>query len=93
MSNGFLDVGKRLKCCDHMILGVDNAIDKVLKNIEQMIGVHKLLQLSAGEKAFNSPASSIHTLGLIALAKLLSPSHAAHSISLYNDLQIMACKQ
>ena len=37
------------------------------------------------EKKFSSPSSSIHTLGLIAIAKLLSPSHAQHSISLYND--------
>ena len=80
-----IEDGKRLKCCAHIILGIDNAIDKVMKNTEQMIGVQKLLQLTAGERVFTSPNSSIHTLGLIALAKLLSPSHASHSISLYND--------
>lgn len=76
---------KRLKCCAHVILGIDNAIDKVFKNTEQSIGVNKLLQLEAGDKAFTPSNSSVHTLGLIALSKLLSPSHASHSISLYNE--------
>ena len=79
---------KRLKCCAHVILSVDNAIDKVFKNTEQMIGVQKILKLSAGEEIFRSPGSSIHTLGLIALAKLLSPSHAQHSVSLYNEYKL-----
>ena len=35
---------------------------------------------------FTSPGSSIHTLALIAISKLLSPSRAAHSVSLYNNL-------
>ena len=34
---------------------------------------------------FNSPKSSIFTLGLIAFAKFLSPSHAQESISLYKQ--------
>ena len=50
-----------------------------------MVGIQKLFQLTAGDKFFNSPGSSILTLELIAIAKLLSPSHAAHSVSLYND--------
>ena len=36
-------------------------------------------------KAFLSPSTSIHTLGLIAIAKLLSQCHAARSISLYSE--------
>ena len=36
------------------------------------------------EKAFTSPGSSIHILGEIAISKLLSPSHAAHSVWLYS---------
>lgn len=83
-----VDSLKRLKCCAHIILGIDNAIDKVFKNTEQKIGVHNLLQVTAGDKVFSSPGSSIHTLGLIALAKLLSPSHASHSISLYNEYKM-----
>ena len=79
---------KRLKCCAHIILCIDNAIDKVFKNTEQMVGVQKILQLSAGEEIFKSPGSSIHTLGLIAIAKLLSPSHASHTVSLYNDYKL-----
>ena len=38
-----------------------------------------------GWKVFTSPSTSVHTLAQIALAKLLSPSHAAHSIYLYNE--------
>ena len=75
---------KVLKCCAHLILGVDHACDKVFKSTEQKIGVQKLLNLSAGDKAFSS-GSSIHTLGQIAIAKLLSPSHASHSVSLFNE--------
>ena len=57
----------------------------LFRNVEQKVGVHKLLKLTAGEKVFTSPSTSVHTLALIAIAKLLSPSHAAHSISLYNE--------
>ncbi len=87
LQNLGVDPHRILKCCAHIILGVDHAIDKVFKNTEQKIGVHQLLQVSAGEKIFSSPGSSIHTLGLIAIAKLLSPSHAQHSVSLYNDFK------
>jgi hypothetical protein len=82
-----LDVAnhKIIKCSAHVILGVDHAVDKVFRNAEQKIGIHKLLNLSAGEKAFCSPSTSVHTLGQIAIAKLLSPSHAATSVSLYNE--------
>ena len=41
---------KVLKCCAHIILGIDHTIDKVFKNTEQKIGVHQLLEVSAGEK-------------------------------------------
>ena len=68
-----------------MILCIDHAIDKVFRETEQKIGVHKLLQLSAGHKPFSSPSTSIHTLGQIAISKLLSPSHASHSVSLFNE--------
>ena len=76
---------KVLKCSAHLILGIDHACDKVFRDIEQKIGVQKLLQISAGDKVFSSPSTSTHTLAQIAIAKLLSPSHAAESISLYND--------
>ena len=36
---------KRLKCCAHIILGMDNTIDKVFKNTEQNVGVQWLLQV------------------------------------------------
>ena len=77
---------KIIKCCAHLILGVDHACDKVFKDTEQKVGVHKLLNLNAGEKAFSS-GSSVHTLGQIAIAKLLSPSHASHSVSLFNEFK------
>ena len=74
-----------LKCCAHIILGIDHAADRRFRIAEQKIGVQKLLNISAGQKAFCSPSTSIHTLGQIALSKLLSPSHAAQSISLYSE--------
>ena len=63
-----------LKCCAHVILGIDHAIDKVFRDTKQKIGVHNLLQVAAGEKVFSSPSLSVHTLALIAIVKLLSPS-------------------
>ena len=76
---------EHLKCCAHITLGVDNACDKVFREAEQRIGVHNLISVKVGEKAFTSSGSSIHTLGEIAIFKLLSPSHAAHSLLLYSE--------
>ena len=80
-----VETHKVLKCCGHLVLGIDNAVDKVFRQVEQRIGVQKLLGVNAGDKAFLSPGSSVFTLGVIAIAKLLSPSHASHSVSLYAD--------
>ena len=87
LQNLGVEQSKMLKCSAHIILGIDNAIDKVYRNFEQKIGVQKLLDVTGGEKIFMSPSNSIHTLGLIAIAKLLSPSHAQHSVSLYTDFK------
>ena len=76
---------KSLKCCAHITLGVDNACDKVFREAEQKIGVHNLISVKVGEKAFSSSSSSIHTLGEIAISKLLSPNHTSHSVSLYSE--------
>lgn len=87
LQNLGVDQSKMLKCSAHIILGIDHAIDKVYRNVEQKIGVHNLLEVTGGEKIFMSPSTSIHTLGLIAIAKLLSPSHAQHSVSLFTDFK------
>ena len=60
-------------------------IDKVFRDKEHNIGIQNLIKLSAGDKVFSSPSSSIHTLGLIAISKLLSPSHTVKSAALYNE--------
>ena len=73
---------KRLKCNAHVILCVQNAVDKVFKDKETEIGVNKLISTEA-QHVFSSPNNSIMTLGLIAFSKFLSPSHAQLSISLY----------
>ena len=85
LDNLGIESNKVIKCCAHIILGIDHACDKVFKNIEQNIGIQKLLKVSAGEKVFTAPGTSVHTLAQIAVAKLLSPSHAAHSVSMFND--------
>ena len=74
-----------LKCCAHLILGIDHAVDKIFQEAERKIGVQNLIKTSAGSTVFMCPGSSIHTLSLIAISKLLSPSHASHSVSLYNE--------
>ena len=75
----------KIKCSANVILIIDHACNKVFRNMEQKIGVQKLLHLSADGKVFASPSTSIQTLAQIEIRTLLSPSHAAHSISLYND--------
>ena len=74
----------RLKCNAHCILCIQNAIDKVLKDKETEIGVTKLISTDA-QHVFSSPSNSIFTLGLIAFAKFLSPSHSQLNISLYKQ--------
>ena len=76
-----VEENKRLKCSAHIILSIDSALDYVFKEAESSIGRDKLIGTNIGG-AFQS-TSSIITLGLIALAKALSPSHAALSYSLY----------
>ena len=68
---------KILKCNAHVILCIQNAIDKVLKDKETEIGVAKLISTDA-QHVFSSPSNSIFTLGLIAFAKFLSPSHSQY---------------
>jgi hypothetical protein len=49
-----------------------------------MIGFYKLIN---ADKILRSYSSSIHTVGPIALATLLSPRHTSHSVSLYNEFK------
>lgn len=83
LDNMSIEDDKKIKCSAHIILGIDNAADKIFKNTEEKIGIQKLMTVSAGDKIYNK-SSSIHKLGQIALTKLLSPSHANHSVSLYS---------
>ena len=78
---------KRLTCNAHPLLCIQNAVDKTFKDKETEIGVSKLISTDAGH-VFNSPKSSIFTLGLIAFAKFLSPSHAQDSVSLYKQYKL-----
>lgn len=73
---------KWIKCNAHIVLCVDNSVNKVLRTTETMIGVQNLMEVTSSFKPFEN-GSSILVLGLIALSKLLSPSHAAQSISEY----------
>ena len=70
-----VETEKRLKCNAHILLCIDQAMDKVFKDFETTLGVQKLIGLEASH-VFSGGSSSIWWLGLIALAKLLSPSHA-----------------
>ena len=79
-----IDAKKRLKCNAHVLLAVDVALDKVFRDVETRVGVANLIGKGASH-VFSSPKNSIWYLGLIAVAKLLSPSHSVESISLYND--------
>ena len=75
---------RRLKCCAHIILCIDEALEKVFKDREQRVGLSKLLEVQSSRFNIAGRGSSILTLGQIALAKVLSPSHASGTISLYD---------
>ena len=76
---------KILKCTAHICLCCDAVIDKIFRQKECESGTNKLLDVSAGTQHFCSPSTSIFTIASIALPKLLSPSHSAHSVSLFSD--------
>ncbi len=40
---------RRLKCCAHIILGADAALEKILLAYERKVGVGKLLQINDGK--------------------------------------------
>ena len=89
---------KRLKCNAHVVLCVDAAIEKVFKDTEGKLGKSNLITRGA-DHVFSSHANSILYLGLIAIAKLISPyegvntsvqklvspSHMKESIRLYKN--------
>ena len=56
----------------------------MFRNTEVLLCISKLISECAGH-VFSSPKNSIWYLGLIALAKLLSPSHNTESISLHDE--------
>ena len=74
-----------LKCTAHICLCCDAVIDKSFRQQECESGTNKLLDVSAGTQHFCSPSTSIFTIASIALPKLLSLSHSAHSVSLFSD--------
>ena len=73
---------KIMKCNAHILLCIDQAMDKVFKDMETSFGVQKLIGLGASH-VFSGGSNSVWYLGLIAFAKLLSPSHAQQSFSLF----------
>ena len=82
-----VDKEKVLKCNAHILLAIDVAIDKVYKDIETKPGLATLISNGA-QHVFNTSRNSIWYLGLIAIAKLLSPSHCKESISLNKDYKM-----
>ena len=79
-----VDERKRLKCNAHVVLAVDAALENTFKDTETLIGTSNLISSGAAH-VFSSSSNSIWYLGLIALAKLVSPSHMKESISLYKE--------
>ena len=80
-----VDASKWLKCNAHITLAVDEAIDKTFREYEQTLGFSNLLEIQSTRFNGASRGKSVLQLAQIALAKLLSPSHAANSISLYKE--------
>jgi len=80
-----VDSSKWLKCNAHITLAVDEAIDKIFREYEQTLGFSNLLEIQSTRFNGASRGKSVLQLAQIALAKLLSPSHAANSMSLYKE--------
>ena len=83
LDNLGIDENKILKCSAHIILAIDEAIESVFRDIESKVGRDTLTGDESLQKFMCK--NSIITLGLIAIAKCLSPSHAALSYSLYQQ--------
>lgn len=88
-----IDEDRRVNCCAHIILGADAAMEKVLLAFERQVGVGKLLQIN--NVRFNNAGrtQSIFSRSQIALAKLLSPSHATQSVALYREFCIFVTRK
>ena len=82
LDNLSIEEKRRLKCSAHPNLAVDSAIDSMLKDVEKTIGRDQLTSLNLGN--FQSD-STVATLGFIAIAKSLSPSHIALTYPDYKD--------
>ena len=77
-----VEKNKRIKCCAHILLCIDEAIEKVIKRKERKIGVGKLLHVPNAKFDAEHMKGSVLLSGQIALAKMLSPSHAKEGVSL-----------
>ena len=82
LDNLGIDENKRLKCCGHTTLCIDDAIGSVLLEAESVVGLNNLIGSEVGSFSFQVK-NSIIIQGLIALSKGLSSSHASLSYSLY----------
>ena len=60
------------------------AADKVFKDVEAQVGMSNLIS-SEATHCFSGPKNSVWYLGLIAISKLLSPSHLKESTSLQSS--------
>ena len=80
-----VEKNKRIKCCAHILLCIDEAIEKVIKRKERKIGVGKLLHVPNAKFDAEHMKGSVLLSGQIALAKMLSPSHAKEGVSLYSS--------
>ena len=62
------------------LLLLQDAIDSVMRDTEVTVGRDKLISTDAAH-VFSSSSSSIPTLALIAISKMVSPSHCQESVS------------
>ena len=79
---------KKLKCNAKVILGAENVIDKVFRDVAQFIEVEQLIVVKGKETIYFHLLSNIYMLAFIANEKLLFSSHTVYSISLYGDCNL-----
>lgn len=79
---------KKLKCNAKVILGAENVIDKVFRDVAQFIEVEQLIVVKGKETIYFHLLSNIYMLAFTANEKLLFSSHTVYSISLYGDCNL-----
>jgi hypothetical protein len=83
-----VDEARRLKCNDHVVLCIDEAINAILLEVEDKIGRDKLIGGASSLLQMFKSKQCLAVVALIATAKALSPSHVNMTYTLHDTLNV-----